>query len=157
MAEQVRLLQAEIRSSIEAIEEVYRQIEGAGEQATGSSQDIIIAYYLHVLYGLFENLFEQIAQTFGHHITGDKSRWRSRLLKRMTLEVKPIRPAVIGQESYICLNELRAFRHLFRNAYLLQFDPERLNIVIRHANRLKSLYRIDLDKFLDFLEQLAQT
>ena len=49
------------------------------------------------------------------------------------------------------------FRHLFRNAYLMHLDPERLNIVLRHAVELRSLYPEDLDKFLKFLEQLAQT
>ncbi len=44
-----------------------------------------------------------------------------------------------------------------RNAYLLQFDPDRLNIVLRYANELRSHYQADLDKFLDFLGQLAQT
>ena len=123
MVEQVRLLQADIRDRLVDIEAAYKQIKALDETATGSNQDIIIAYYLHVLYGLFENLFEQIAQLFGNHVA-DQSQWHSQLLRRMTLDVSPIRPPVISQKTYVCLNELRGFRHLFRNAYLLQFDPE---------------------------------
>lgn len=156
MVEQTRLLQAEIRSGLTAIQEVYRQLDTLGTQATGSQQDIVMAYYLHVLYGLFENIFEQIAENFGNHII-DKTQWHSQLLKRMTLDVKPIRPPVISEEAYLCLNELRGFRHLFRNAYVLQFDPDRLNIVLRAANQLRSIYEIELNAFLSFLEQLAQT
>ena len=115
-----------------------------------------IAYYLHVLYGLFESLFEQIAGTFGNHLA-DKSQWHFQLLRRMALDISSIRPAVISQESFVCLNELRGFRHLFRNAYLLQFDPDRLNIVLKYASELRLSYSSDLKKFLDFLEQLAQT
>ena len=70
MVEQIRLLQAEIRDSIDAIEEVYHWIDDLGAQAIGSKQDIVIGYYLHVLYGLFENLFERIAETFGNQECG---------------------------------------------------------------------------------------
>lgn len=156
MVEQIRLLQAEIRESLEAIAEAYKRIDESGPKATGSAQDVIIGYYLHVLYGLFENLFEQIAEVFGNHIA-DKTQWHSHLLRRMKLDVRPIRPPVISEETYTCLNELRGFRHLFRNAYLLQFDPDRLNIVLQHANKLKSHYKPDLDRFLEFLDQLTQT
>ncbi len=156
MVEQIRLLQAEIKDRISAIEELYQRLDQLGASATEPAQNIAIGYYLHVLYGLFENLFEQIAEIFGNRIA-DKSRWHSHLLKRMTLDVMPIRPAVISQETYVCLNELRGFRHLFRNAYLLQFDPERLNIVLRYADELRSVYRTDLEEFLSFLDQLAQS
>ncbi len=156
MVEQIRFLQADIRDRLKSIEEVYKQIDELGRKATESEHDIVIGYYLNVLYGLFENLFTQIAETFGNQIT-NKTQWHSQLLRRMTLDVMPVRPPIISQETYICLNELRGFRHLFRNAYLLQFDPDRLNIVLQQANKLKSLYRVDLDQFLDFLEQLTQT
>jgi hypothetical protein len=156
MVEQIRLLQAEIRSNLDTIREVYQQIDTLGTQATGSQQDIVLGYYLHVLYGLFENLFVQIAEQFGNNIA-NKAQWHTQLLRRMTLDIKPIRPAVIGQEAYICLNELRSFRHLFRNAYLLQLDPDRLNIILREALKLKSIYETEINTFLDFLEQLAQT
>ncbi|MFN8456908.1 MAG: hypothetical protein U0401_19965 [Anaerolineae bacterium] len=155
MVEQIRLLQAEIRANMTSIQEVYQQIDALG-QVSGSQQDIILGYYLNVLYGLFENIFEQIAEKFGNHIT-DKSQWHTQLLKRMTLDVRPIRPPVISQEAYIYLNELRGFRHLFRNAYVLQFDPERLNLVLREAIKLKAIYETEINEFLDFLEQLAQT
>lgn len=156
MVEQIRLLQAEIRSNLGTIREVYQQIDTLGTQATGSQQDIVLGYYLHVLYGLFENLFVQIAEQFGNNIA-NKAQWHTQLLRRMTLDIKPIRPAVISQEAYICLNELRSFRHLFRNAYLLQLDPDRLNIILREALKLKSIYETEINTFLDFLEQLAQT
>ena len=156
MKEKLRLLQADISDRLTSIDDTYRKLDGLRSQATGSNQDIIIGYYLHVLYGLFEDMFEQIAENFGNEIA-DKAQWHAQLLRRMSLHVKQIRPAVINDASYTHLNELRAFRHLFRNAYLLEFDPERLNIVLRHAHELRSHYRTDLKKFLDFLEQLIQS
>lgn len=156
MIEQIRLLQAEIRSNLDSIRQVYQELDTLGLQATGSQQDIVLGYYVHVLYGLFENLLVQIAEQFGNHIA-DKAQWHAQLLKRMTLNIEPIRPAVISHEAYTCLNELRTFRHLFRNAYLLRLDPDRLNLVLREVITLKSIYEAELNIFLDFLEQLAQT
>lgn len=156
MDEQILLLKADIKGRLKEIEAAYLEIERLGANASGSNQDIIIGYYLNVLYGLFENIFEQIAEAFENHIA-DKSQWHSQLLRRMTLDVSPIRPAVISQETYACLNEMRGFRHIFRNAYLMQFDPVRLDIVLNYAKKLRSLYTDDLNRFLDFLDQMAQS
>ncbi|MGC9398857.1 MAG: hypothetical protein ACP5HM_06950 [Anaerolineae bacterium] len=73
----------------------------------------------------------------------------------MTLEIKEIRPPVISRQTYECLDELRKFRHLFRNAYLFQFDPRRLDIVIEKARTLQPLYQDDLRRFLAFLDARA--
>jgi hypothetical protein len=83
--------------------------------------------------------------------------WHSQLLRRMTLDVKSIRPPVISQDPYPYLNELRSFRHLFRNAYLLEFDPDRLTIILQHAGQLEQRYKKDMDNFLQYLDQIAQS
>ncbi len=156
MVEKMRLLQAEIKNSLNSIEEIYRHLEAIDIQANDSSQDIVLAYYLHVLYGTFENIFVRIAETFENTLT-NQTRWHSQLLRQMSLDVMPVRPPVISRETYTHLNELRSFRHLFRNAYLLQFDPDRLNMVLSAAHKLRSTYPADFRRFMDFLEQLVQT
>lgn len=95
---------------------------------------IVVAYYLHVIYGLFENILKRIGTFFGNQIT-DQARWHAQILRQMTLDVPEVRPAVIGGELYGSLDELRRFRHLFRNAYFMSFDPDRLAIVLKHARR----------------------
>jgi len=115
---------------------------------------IVAGYYLHVLYGLFESLFTRIAATFGNQIA-DKAQWHSQLLRRMTLDVEGVRPHVISKETFECLEVLRRFRHLFRNAYVLRFDPERLAMAVQSALRLEQLYQRDLEAFLHFLDDLA--
>jgi hypothetical protein len=67
------------------------------------------------------------------------------------------RPPVISRQLYTNLDELRRFRHLFRNAYLLRFDPDRLALVIRDARRVEALYESELELFLHFLDQLARS
>jgi hypothetical protein len=155
MKTQIRRLQAEIESDLEAIAEVYRLFDKATTQLGHEPErGIVIGYYLHVLYGLFESLLQRVTFLFGNEI-GDGARWHAELLHRMTLEIKEIRPPVLSRRTYECLDELRKFRHLFRNAYLFQFDPRRLDIVIEEARTLRPLYRVDLRRFLAFLDTLA--
>ena len=155
MNEKIYLLEAEIKADLKKIAEIYAKLAVLRQQLPSDTRDVTFGYYLHNLYGLFENMFTRIAEIFGNHVQ-DKARWHSELLQRMTLDVMPLRPAVISQESYRSLNELRGFRHLFRNAYLLEFDPVRLEIVWQYAEQLKSRYQVEMTSFLHFLEQLVQ-
>jgi hypothetical protein len=151
----IRHLQVEIEANLKKIAEAYTELDDIRQQPTGKARDAAFGYYMHVLYGLFENMFVRIAEDFGNQIE-DKSRWHSELLWRMSLDVMPLRPVVISQESYQCLKELRGFRHLFRNAYLLHFDPVRLNIVWQYADRLRGVYGADLNRFLDYLKLINE-
>jgi len=73
----------------------------------------------------------------------------------MALDVSGLRPRLIGDEAQECLDELRRFRHVFRSAYTISLDKERLNLVIQRAQRLKALYVAELADFKKFLEQLG--
>jgi hypothetical protein len=146
MNEPIRLLQAEIRQDLETIAAAYQQLHTLGQQPLDNNTLILVAYYLHVIYGLFENIFIRIATNFGNHIE-DTAQWHNLLLKRMTLDIAEVRPPVISQEAYLCLDELRRFRHLFRNAYVLQFDPDRLSLVWRDAKSWKISMQTNLSAF----------
>jgi hypothetical protein len=154
MRENIRLLQAEIQADLGDIEKAYEALASASGRIAEPEMDVVVGYYLQVMYGLFENLFQRIATAFENQIT-DEARWHAQLLRRMTLDVKKVRPRVISEETYECLDELRRFRHLFRNAYVLSFDVERLALVLKKAQRLAQLYRADLDEFSRFLDDLA--
>jgi hypothetical protein len=153
MNEKIRLLQAEIQADLQSIEETYKILSTIDKKRTEPEMDVVLGYYLHILYGLFENIFSRIALAFENQIA-DKSRWHAELLRRMTLEIEGIRPSAINPKTYQSLDELRRFRHLFRNAYLLRFDPERLALVLKEARQLKTLYPKDLEAFLLFLDTL---
>ncbi len=154
MHENMRLLQAEIQADLEDIAKAYEALASASSRIDEQEMDVVVGYYLQVIYGLFENVFQRIATAFGNQIS-DEAHWHAQLLRRMTLDVKKVRPRVIGQETYECLDELRRFRHLFRNAYVLSFDVVRLALVLKKAQRLAQLYGPDLDEFSSFLDDLA--
>ena len=65
-----------------------------------------------------------------------------------------IRPQVFSEDTYHCLDELRAFRHIFRSAYSVTLDPERVALVLRRAKELQALYLADLVVFKRFLKSL---
>lgn len=78
------------------------------------SQELLIAqaYRLHNIYNACENMFRNIATVFEN-----RDAWHSELLQRMTLDLLPLRPAVIDDLAYEKLDELRRFRYFFRTAY----------------------------------------
>jgi hypothetical protein len=63
---------------------------------------------------------------------------------------------IISDLSYDCLDELRRFRHLFRSAYRLHLDAERLALVHKKAQSLRLIYQADMERFLAFLDHLLQ-
>jgi hypothetical protein len=141
---------------LQAIAQAYDALNRLTDRLAEPEVTIAIAYYLHVIYGLFENLFRHIAALFGNQIA-DQDQWHTQLLRRMTLDVPGVRPPVISRELYESLDELRRFRHLFRNAYVLIFDPDRLAIVLKHARYIEPLYQRDIERFLELLDTLAET
>jgi len=74
----------------------------------------------------------------------------------MKLEIQEIRPNVISKESYDCLNELRRFRHLFRAAYDIELDWERMALVVKKALCLKQIYAEEINNFLQFLNEMLK-
>lgn len=74
----------------------------------------------------------------------------------MRLDLTPVRPALIDEFAYEKLDELRRFRHLFRSAYGVQLDSERLRLVLRKAVQLRRIYLPQMERFLEFVRAVQQ-
>jgi hypothetical protein len=125
MNEKALILERSIQNDLQAISYIFARLE----KTTLSDDEetlIIIAYRLHSLYMAFENIFQ----------------------------LTPIRPAVIDDTTYPALDELRRFRHLFRTNYNIDFDRERLQLVLNKAGQLRQLYEAQIGQFLNFLKTL---
>lgn len=157
MSKNLDSLVIDVHTALQDIDAVYDKLTQTVSVDTqlhhSDDNAVVVGYYLNVLYGLFENLFIVMESHFGSDLERSHQ-WHSRLLRRMTMEIPRVRPAVIGKGSYTHLNELRRFRHLFRNAYLMSFDPDRLGMVLASAWSLRESYRQDFEQFLDFLKPL---
>ena len=127
----LRVLQAEVEAQLAKIEQVHDELENRAGQMQADHPGSIesTAYQLHNLYSAAEDLFKIVASAFENGVA-DLSRWHSELLHRMALNIQGVRPALLSPESVKLLDELRAFRHLFRHAYLrrLEFYPVEQNL-----------------------------
>lgn len=155
MNEKLLILERDIQRDLGIIGELYEALgEPVLEEATAEEALIVAAYRLHSLYSAFENLFRNIARAFENRL--DPSEWHTQVLQRMRLDLSPVRPAIIDDQAYEKLDELRRFRHVFRTGYGLKLDPLRLQLVVRKALDLKSIYREQIERFLEFLNTLQQ-
>ena len=155
MNTQIRILKADIAVDLKAIAEIYTAIHRYAPGPTGEEQRIVVAYYLHNLYCAFESIFQCIAEVFENQVS-DQAGWHAELLRRMTLEIEGVRPRLLSDEAHNSLEELRRFRHLFRSAYHLHLDADRLALVHKKALVLERVYQADIEGFLAFLDSLLQ-
>lgn len=120
-------LEADIRDYRSLLDENKRAV-GRIEQGADDPLDwAALGYTIHNLYGVIENYCLRIAKFFENGIGQDP--WHKELLRRMTLAIGDLRPALLDSEALLLIDELRSFRHLFRNLYARPLDPGRMRFV----------------------------
>ncbi len=154
MSEKFLVLDRSVRDDLEAVEEIYATLAPAPLSGEESQEElIVVAFRLHALYCAVENIFRNIAKTFENTLD-DATGWHSQLLRRMRLDLHPVRPAVIDAETYEALDELRGFRHVFRSVYRLRLDVRRLSIVLEMAWDVREPLSKQIDDFLVFVREV---
>jgi hypothetical protein len=144
-----------IHQELDEIQRVLARINDGWERARHSNDDFYldgVALNLHGFYSGFERIFTQIAEA----VDGDLPRgenWHELLFLQMTREVPGIRPAVISTETGRLLDELRRFRHVVRNVYTHNFQPENIGKLVRYASDAFERLKAELTGFTDFLER----
>lgn len=148
------VLERSIREDLEVIDELFEELAGVDlDGATPEGERIITGYRLHNLYNALENIFRSIARAFENSLDED-SGWHAELLRRMRLDLLPIRPAVIDAEAFDRLDELRRFRHLYRSLYTSELDPLRMSVALTKASELREIWPAQIGAFLEFLKGL---
>jgi len=129
-----------VYSILEKKKIVFRKKDVAREMVESTG------YWLHNLYSAFEDLFKLTAGFWENNVktNGD---FHINILKRMLVHIEQVRPALISEESYQFLNELRGFRHVFRHAYSFGMDDERVSFLLFRVLKKKELLMQDLQKF----------
>jgi len=156
MSETFLVLERAVQADLDSIARLYAEI-GQPDLPEDAPQDqlIVLSYRLHNLYNAFENIFRNVAAVFENHVD-EAAGWHAQLLRHMRLDLTPVRPALIDESAYEKLDELRRFRHLFRSAYGVQLDPERLRLVLRKAVQLRRIYLPQMVSFLEFVRAVRQ-
>lgn len=108
---------------------------------------IAAAYTISGIYSCYEDMFKHIARVFENRIE-NLSSWHSELLKRMMIEVPDIRPAVLTEAVVTVLDEMRSFRHVFRNSYVFAIDADRISVLLKRWDTVKNEIRKEMSGFL---------
>ncbi len=78
------------------------------------------------------------------------------LLSQMGITVSGLRPQVLSMEAINLLDEYRRFRHVVRNIYAFDIDPEKVTPLIDGLRECFSLSQTELLAFADHLERLGR-
>jgi len=156
-ADAIEQLRAELRQDLMFIESNYGKNNDmtARVEATDSEDEFqyaALGYTLHNLYNAFESYFYRVAKFFENEL--GESDWHRTLVERMTLDITGIRPAVIDLPFFRRVDELRRFRHLFRNLYKTPLIPAKVRFANEAARGIGEAFRPHHDQFDSFLKDL---
>ena len=104
--------------------------------ASGTDSELeACAFQLARLYNIFEQLALRVAKAFENNID-DEQGWHMELIRRLSIEIPSVRPALIGDELVSDLQDLRGFRHVVRHAYDLRLNKVKLLPLLDAADRV---------------------
>ena len=146
-------LSRRIRKDLVNIEQSVTRAQAAWQKYEETQDDFLldsIALNLHGFYSGIEKLFERIAKGLDNQLPGGNS-WHRALLEQMVVEVAGIRPKVISESVLARLDEYRRFRHVVRNVYGFELEPEKLKILENRSIRTYTQIENDLVAFSRWL------
>lgn len=110
---------------------------------------------LHDFYAGLERIFQRIdAVVDGQIPTG--SHWRLTLLRQMQADVENLRPPVLSAKTVQLLDEFLRFRHVVRNIYAFQFEPEQIERLVAQLRPAFEQAQEELLLFASFLERVGK-
>ena len=148
------VLSGRIQDELLQLTKVVNRAEQGWKRAKKQHDDYYldgVALNLHSFYSGLEHVFEKIASLVDESIPAGPN-WHQELIKQMSIEVFGVRPAVISAELRIALEEYRGFRHVVRNVYTYQLNPEKLERLISMLQKTLSMVKFELIAFARFLE-----
>ena len=153
LAERIR---GELVDLTAAVQRAGRSWERAGR--VPDEQDVYlesVALNLQALSSGLERLFELIPRHIDGALPAGEG-WHHDLLRQMANEIAGVRPAVIGDQSAQALDEFRRFRHLVRNVYAFNLDPQRMNPLLLALPGAWQQVHAELAAFAGFLEEVGK-
>ncbi|MCS3671993.1 hypothetical protein GGQ21_002663 [Salinibacter ruber] len=158
MTESYLAVAGRIRREVEQIEDVVDRA-----QAIWADVDLnrpadhridAVALNLHGFYAGLERVFKIVAERIDQTVPEGGS-WHQELLEQMNTELNGVRPSVLSDDARKKLDRYRGFRHVVRNVYAFEFDPEQLDLLMRKLPETAERVFADLQAFADTLDRLA--
>jgi hypothetical protein len=110
-----------------------------------------VALNLHGFYNGVERAFEAIGRELDGSVPSGQH-WHRDLLEQMAYNLRDVRPAVIRLETRDALEPYLRFRHLIRNLYTWDLDPNLLAQRLAALQPTLDALDMDLETFKQFLE-----
>jgi len=139
-----------LKREVESVKRKLARLKTEKDHENIDSHYKAVAASLHSLYSGYENIIERIIRA----IDGDAPvgrQYHILLLKRAMNPIEGVRPALIAAETFGLLDELRTYRHKFRNIYLYVLSPERILTLAQTGMRSFDSFERDIMAFKDFL------
>lgn len=137
MNPRVQRLRAELSSDVRAFEARVDELAALPDLAGGGPATLAqAAVALHHGYGAIEAALIRVVRMLEGSVP-DGPDWHQTLLADAGLAIDAVRPALLRQETAAQLRRLLGFRHFFRHAYGVPFDPMRLEELRQVAVRLR--------------------
>jgi hypothetical protein len=115
-----------------------------------------VALNLHGFYAGLERLLEVIAEGIDQAKPAGAN-WHRELLRQLSADIVGVRPAVLSSECRDSLDRYRGFRHVVRNVYTFNLDPDQIGLLIQQLQPTLARASQELLAFADFLEQVASS
>jgi hypothetical protein len=75
---------------------------------------------------------------------------------QMQNDMPDLRPPVVSTKVINALDEFRRFRHVVRNIYAFEFDPEQIERLVYQMSDIFAQIRTELLVFASFLRQVGE-
>lgn len=157
MTESYRAAAGRIREELEELETLATRVERIWARYQESGDEYYVdaaALNLHDFYAGLERVFEVIARRVDGEVP-EGPHWHEDLLDQMGSSIPSTRPRVLSRDTRSRLGPYRGFRHVVRNVYTTNFDPEQMKRLVRRLPRVRDDVIDELRTFADTLEQLA--
>ena len=158
MIQSYSVLAARIRLELESLNKTVSRIEKARNARTENSenQELFldsIALGIHDFYTGLERIFTQIATVVDGSMPSGKD-WHRDLLIQMNISINGTRTRIISTEIMQSLDEYRRFRHLIRNIYAFELDPDKIQPLVSKLNHIFADLKTELLNFVNWLENV---
>ena len=145
-----------IRRELDDLGRIADRIADIWERGTEESYRVdAAALNLHGFYAGLERVFEVIATRIDQTEPAGPH-WHQELLDQMNTEIPNVRPAVLSSPARRKLDRYRGFRHVVRNVYTIELDPQQIEPLVAELPATMEHVGSDLESFADTLERIAQ-
>lgn len=107
---------------------------------------VLIGAVLDDWYHAAEGIFKMIAAEIDGGIPSGES-WHKQLVIQVSQEIPGVRPPVVTERTASGLDELRKFRHVFRNVYGFSLETVKVRKLAKKLPGLSEAFKDEIDRF----------